>query len=65
MTFAPTADYSHKSVRDLSFDEIESISGGPAGAIILGGLAIAGAAILSEAAVGFVDGMIKGFQDAE
>jgi hypothetical protein len=51
---------------DLNVKEIDAVAGGGfwvAAGILVGGAAVS--AVVGEAAVGFVNGLIKGFQDDE
>lgn len=51
---------------ELNVSEIEEVAGGPFWVPVLIAVgAAAGTAVVGEAAVGFVDGLIKGFQDDE
>lgn len=67
MSEMQTADeFENAGIQELSFDELDGVAGGPAPLVWLawvGGAAAAG--VVGTAAVGFVDGMIKGFQDNE
>lgn len=51
-------------VRELSFDEVEHISGGPIWVPILVGIGIGAAVVaLEEPIKGFMDGVVKGWND--
>lgn len=52
-------------IQELNFNEVDSVSGGPLPLIVVAAAAAAGTAIVGTAAVGFVDGLIEGFQDDE